>query len=126
MIVMGSELLCICPIHINIYIYTAYTVSTFSYARCGNYPPPLCCLNMNVLNQKIQLLTFKSSLNDRKLLLLRAFQVLAVFFKFVSVSWSTFVLCICRMKPLCDFSFSVFYIVCLHPSMYCTFTLFYT
>lgn len=46
------------------YIYTVNTVSTFSYALCGS---PLCCLNMNVLNQKIQqLLTFKSYLNDGK------------------------------------------------------------
>lgn len=94
------------------------TVSTFSDALCGSLPPLLCCLNMNVLNQKI--LTFKCYLNDRKTLLLSyTLQVLSAkhlshVFKFVPVSWSTFVLHVCWIIYI------FFFLQVLCSSLYCT------
>lgn len=72
MIVMGSELLRMCP------IYTVNTGSTFSYALpcVAVSQSPLCC--EWVFNQNIHhLLTFKSYLNHR--LLTRALQVFSSF-----------------------------------------------
>lgn len=56
----AGELLSMCPLHaVNMF-------STFSYAPCGCFPPSLCFLNMNVLNQKLQVLKIlKSYLHDR-------------------------------------------------------------
>lgn len=62
---------------------------------CVAVSAPLCCVNMNVLNQKVQLLTFKSYLNDRKHFTPPMY--ISGPLTISQVSWSTFVLYICRI-----------------------------
>lgn len=112
MIVMGSELLRVCPI----YIYTVNTVSTFSDALCGSFPTPLCCLNMNGFNQKNNYSLWE---------FICTFQVLSVF-QFVCALWSIFILYVCRIVFTgMNWCFIFFFSLCLNFSVYCTFTLFY-